>query len=681
MYIKKIISKFPFLQNYKNYAPLFLAFSSLIVFIYTFRLSYKRYENYEFGKFDLGNMAQMVWNTYHGNFMQVTDQFGTTANRLTMSHADYILVLFSPLYFIFPHPMLLVLIQNIFLISAVVPLYLLAVKFTKSSFVGLITGLIYLLYPSTGYLLIWSEYHGVTHIAPILLWMFWYLEEKSYYLKLTKEKIIFWSMFVLMLIGKEQVGAIVGLFGLYIFLKNKKLGLTVFALGFLYTLFCFLYLMPLYRDERTQSLNEFLILTQDSTKEINLSSQATTRENFFLNRYKYLGDGYSDIVKNIFANPNLLVEKSLSEDKIENLNYLYKPFGFIVVLNPFWLVSSPDLAIALLADVVGFLSVENQRVVLIVMTLFISYLILIKFMFSNRYLKKYHFGYYYVVVCLILTIVSSHQAENPLFINGESFFKNKIISKVYSQIPNEVQKGKIPDNTKFCRDFMVDVVRRYDPQFYSGPNPLGDHTANRYMNAMFPAGIDKTDLFITDIYDYKAYGSLKDIEPYNSNITAVNKTLASGNYAYLYGCDNMAAFVKKSFLQPSDQDLVNKPPVFNNPYDKPIKLEAKNGNAISLELNGDSLLGNLFLAYRITSLTNISDDKAAYFRIKNDKNELKFLDYKFMHERSVNINEPKSFIYDFEFVKDILPSGQYELYYGFGDRGRSNEVYINTINL
>ena len=91
----------------------------LVASAYSFILANKRYENYEYGKFDLGNMSQMVWNTAHGNFMEVTDQFGTNMPRWGMSHIDPIIAIFAPIYWVYADPMVLVLGQQLIILSAI----------------------------------------------------------------------------------------------------------------------------------------------------------------------------------------------------------------------------------------------------------------------------------------------------------------------------------------------------------------------------------------------------------------------------------------------------------------------------------------------------------------------------------------------------------------------------------
>ena len=45
-----------------------------VVFVFVnLRINVFRYNNLDMGKFDLGNMSQMLWNTLHGRFMYLTD--------------------------------------------------------------------------------------------------------------------------------------------------------------------------------------------------------------------------------------------------------------------------------------------------------------------------------------------------------------------------------------------------------------------------------------------------------------------------------------------------------------------------------------------------------------------------------------------------------------------------------
>ena len=91
---------------------------SVIVFASMVKINLFRYNNYDMGKFDLGNMTQMAWYTLKGKFMYLTDYFGSNVPRWSMSHVDPILVLFIPLFYFFPEPLSWVFAQNFLIIAS-----------------------------------------------------------------------------------------------------------------------------------------------------------------------------------------------------------------------------------------------------------------------------------------------------------------------------------------------------------------------------------------------------------------------------------------------------------------------------------------------------------------------------------------------------------------------------------
>ena len=71
-----------------------------------------RHRAFESGRFDLGNMTQAVWSTAHGDFLSVTDVHGEQISRLG-SHFDPILALLAPLWWLWPDPELLLVVQAV----------------------------------------------------------------------------------------------------------------------------------------------------------------------------------------------------------------------------------------------------------------------------------------------------------------------------------------------------------------------------------------------------------------------------------------------------------------------------------------------------------------------------------------------------------------------------------------
>ena len=79
------------------------------------------------GRFDLGNMTQAVWSTAHGDPLAVTNLAGEQTTRLA-SHFDPILVLFAPLWLVWPSPELLLVTQAIAIALGALPVFWLARK-------------------------------------------------------------------------------------------------------------------------------------------------------------------------------------------------------------------------------------------------------------------------------------------------------------------------------------------------------------------------------------------------------------------------------------------------------------------------------------------------------------------------------------------------------------------------
>ena len=94
-------------------------------------LSVLRHRSFETGRFDLGNMVQAVWSTAHGHLLQVTNLRGEQVSRLA-AHVDPILVLFAPLWRIWPSPSLLLVTQAVVVALGALPLFWLARKHTGS---------------------------------------------------------------------------------------------------------------------------------------------------------------------------------------------------------------------------------------------------------------------------------------------------------------------------------------------------------------------------------------------------------------------------------------------------------------------------------------------------------------------------------------------------------------------
>ena len=79
-------------------------------------------------RYDLGNMVQAVWSTAHGRPLEMTD--AATGEQITRlgARVDPILVLLAPLWWIYPDPELLLVVQAAALAAGLYPAVCLALR-------------------------------------------------------------------------------------------------------------------------------------------------------------------------------------------------------------------------------------------------------------------------------------------------------------------------------------------------------------------------------------------------------------------------------------------------------------------------------------------------------------------------------------------------------------------------
>lgn len=655
--------------------------------IYSYALAHKRYVNFEYGKFDLGNMAQMVWNTSQGRFMEVTDQFGTNMPRWGMSHIDPILALMAPFYWVYPHPMLIVFLQHLVILSAIFPIFALIKRKTGSTISSYLIVFAYILYPANGFTLVWTGFHGISFVAPILVWLIWFLERNNFLVGAkTGKMIVYWVLVALMLIGKEEIGAILALASIFLFFKNRSLAIKTFIIGFVWTLLCFLVFIPYYSHYRSESVDT--LFDRTGIKGI-AEAENVSGENFFINRYAYLGDTYFEIAKNAVLRPNLIYEKTFTKDKLEALNQLFGPFGYIVVISPFWLVSLPDVAIVLLSEEEIF-DISNHRIAFMVIGMFVSLIYL--FQFFKYLLHKKYPGFkfqnaFFVALStsiLFLNIYFSERTNNPLYITGKSLVETKIIGKVFAKEFAEIdENSKVPRNYNLCLNQMVQIIEDEDPKIYTGPDYLGAHSSLREVNALFPSRTWDADLIIADVFENKTLGVFGD-KGWIFNKEAMRRMTSLGEYKHLYSCGKVSAFIrgensdKVEFINESEiQDIKTievKTEVISMNFkliNLPKTISKSNPDAIEI---ASAIVDGPF------------KDKVTYweFREKGDEdNTLKFVDYlSFSYEESLDKADNGQYVKETIYPQlQTLPAGEYEVYWGMGDLLRATDIYLGTINI
>jgi uncharacterized membrane protein len=280
-------------------------------------LSVLRHRAFETGRFDLGNMVQAVWSTAHGHPLQITNLHGAEVSRLG-AHVDPILVLFAPLWWIWPHPSLLLTLQALAVALGALPLFWLARKHTGSDDAALGFSLAYLLFPATEWLTL-NEFHPIALACPLLLFAIWYLDE---------DRLLPFAFFALLAaLTREEIPLVIAGLGLWYALSHRRwlAGGVIAAAG----------------------LAAAGVAVQVVIPHFHHGSKSS-----FYGRYNAVGGSASGMVRTLFTHPGRLLSIAFDHRGTHYLLDLLLPMAALALLAPLFLIALvPELALNLLSSV------------------------------------------------------------------------------------------------------------------------------------------------------------------------------------------------------------------------------------------------------------------------------------------------------------------------------------------
>jgi uncharacterized membrane protein len=278
-------------------------------------LSVLRQRAFATGRFDLGNMVQAVWWTAHGHPLRMTNLHGAQISRLA-AHVDPLLAVFGPLWWIWPSPDLLLVVQALAIAAGAFPVYWLARKHLGSPRAALGFALVYLLYPATQWLTL-NEFHPVALATPLLLYAFWFLDN---------DRLLPFALCAIpAAASKEEIGLVIAGFGLWYTLARRRTvaGLAIAALGLAWTAIAIGIVIPHFH---------------------------TAGESDFYGRYSEVGGSAAGIVKTAFTHPGRIAHAAFSRRDLHYLLTLVVPLAGLCLLAPLVLIAAvPELVLNLLS--------------------------------------------------------------------------------------------------------------------------------------------------------------------------------------------------------------------------------------------------------------------------------------------------------------------------------------------
>lgn len=422
-----------------------LLFLLIIFIIYFTTVSFLRHDNFYTGKFDLGNMSQTVWNTTQGRIFQLTDPDGIEIVSRLAVHADFFLILLTPFYALFPTPKTLLFIQVIIVGAGVFFVYKLALRLIKNQNIALAFSFSYLLNPSLQRSILY-DFHSVVLATSFLLGAYYFYLKKQY------KTFIFIAIFAA--ITKEQIWLILGIFGVFIFFKEKKriFGSALFISSFL----IFYYLVS------------------------SAIPAAKGDSHFALSYYSQFGDSPYEIIKNIILSPQDIVKIIFEKERIEYLIQLFMPVGFLPIFAPIYLIFAlPDLLKNILSSNPNLHQIYYQYTAAITPFIYISSIYAISFLKKVRLLNKN------IIIITFICFFAIYGAYKYGPLPGS---KNSNIDVFTKQINN---KSIITDYTKNIPEHLS----------VAATNNIGAHLTHRERLYVLPQGINKADVVVFLIDD------------------------------------------------------------------------------------------------------------------------------------------------------------------------------------
>ena len=280
-------------------------------------LSVLRHDAFETGRFDLGNMVQAVWSTAHGHPLRVTNLHGEQVSRLA-AHVDPILALFAPLWWIWPSPDMLLVVQAVAVAAGAFPVFALARKHLGSERAALGFALVYLVLPAVQWLTL-NEFHPVALACPLLLFAFRYLDDG---------RLVPFAVFALLAAAtKEEISLVVAGFGVWYALSRRRrvAGAAILAAGALWFALAVGVVVPHFNDGGTSS---------------------------FYSRYREVGGSPGGVLRTAVTHPLRILDKAFDGRSLRYLADLAIPLAALFLAAPLVLVAAlPELALNLLSSV------------------------------------------------------------------------------------------------------------------------------------------------------------------------------------------------------------------------------------------------------------------------------------------------------------------------------------------
>ena len=273
---------------------------------------------------DLGIMDQAIWNTIHGhlfqqticNILNDTNCYSPQGISRFALHFEPILFPVSLLYFLWPSPKALQILQVLVVASGAFPAFWLARLRLRNEWASIVIALLYLLYPAQQNALTF-DFHAVTFTTALLLF--------TLYFMYTRRTIWLLLFAILSMACKEEIPLLIVFFGLWsmLFQYRWRSGLALVLMAIAWS-----------------GLSLLVMHLASPTGNPLLAS-----------RYTYLGSNPLQVAQTFLLHPLSIFRAHVWEHAHSTyLSTLLAPVGYLPLLAPWVLILAwPSLALNLLS--------------------------------------------------------------------------------------------------------------------------------------------------------------------------------------------------------------------------------------------------------------------------------------------------------------------------------------------
>lgn len=293
-----------------NFLKKYLRNSFLVVcliFGFLFSLiSILRFDHFMTGSYDLSIYDQAIW--LYSRFSAPI----STVREINVlgDHFSPILILLSPLFWIWNDVKILLIFQSLLVCLSVNYIYKILVKWLEDSLSALFISLTFFLFLGLQYAIDYDFHLVSLSVFPLSL---------IFYGLFLNKKVIYWIGIIVSFLLKEDLPIIVFFVGLYEFfiLRKRRLGIATMLVSIFSFFLITKVLMPSFQDNSLAVKN-------------------------YIDFYD-IGDSPTEMIRNTFFKPWIILEVvSNSPIKIRTFLLTLKSFAFIPLFSPlFWIISFP----------------------------------------------------------------------------------------------------------------------------------------------------------------------------------------------------------------------------------------------------------------------------------------------------------------------------------------------------